>query len=424
MIAKKHKMRNFIRRTKLIVMITKDRIWELAHRTLKETQDIFKHLHEYPELAFHEVETSRFVRQELMKLDIPFREGYAQTGLLGVLRCQDPQSRIVAIRADMDALPIEENTNLPYGSKNKGVMHACGHDAHTATLLGVAKILASLKEELNGTFLFIFQPAEERYPGGANTMLRENVFAGFTPDLILGLHVIPSIKMGQVGFRPGLITASSDGIQITVKGKGGHAALLKGNNAILAASNMLLKLQTIPNELAPVKDETILAFGRFIANGARNVIPESVKIDGTLRTLDPNWRKKIFELIGEIATEAVDEYGCSCQVEIDHGYPSVMNDEALNARAEGYAQELLGEENVTTFEKRMTGEDFGYFSQKYPSLFFRVGIGSDRFDCGKLHTSSFIVDPEALLTSTATMTWLAIQFISEKKENQQNTLTR
>lgn len=395
-------------------MITKDRIWELTKRDLNHTQEIFKHLHQYPELAFHEVETSKFVRQELTELDIPFREGYAQTGLLGVLRCKNPKRRIVAIRADMDALPVEEAVDLPYKSKNKGVMHACGHDAHTATLLGVARILVSLKDELEGTFLFVFQPAEERYPGGANTMLQENVFDGFTPDVVLGLHVIPTIEMGKVGFRPGLITAATDELHITVKGKGGHAALLKGNNAVLAAANMLMKLQAIPNELAPVNDETILAFGRFIANGIMNVIPETVKLDGTLRTLDEDWRKKALDLAVEIANEAVAEYGCTCDVEINYGYPSVVNNEALNTRAEIYAKELLGEENVTTFEKRMTGEDFGYFTQKYPALFFRVGIGSKRFNCGGMHAPTFVVDPEALLTSTASMAWLAIQFIKEQ----------
>lgn len=394
-------------------MITKDRIWELTKRGLLHTQELFKQLHQHPELAFHEVETSKAVRKELMDMDIPFREGYAQTGLLGVLRCKNPKRRIIALRADMDALPVEEEVDLPYKSQNKGVMHACGHDAHTATLLGAARILVSLREELEGTFLFVFQPAEERYPGGANTMLQEGVFDGYEPDAVLGLHVIPSIEMGKVGFRPGLITAATDELHITVKGRGGHAALLKGENAVLAAANLLMKLQAIPNELAPAKEETILAFGRFIANGIMNVIPETVKLDGTLRTLDEEWRKRALELAVQMANEAVAEYGCTCQVEVNHGYPSVVNDEALNTRAQNYACELLGEKNVTTFEKRMTGEDFGYFSQRYPSLFFRVGIGSPRFQCGGMHAPTFAVDPEALLTSTASMTWLAIQFASE-----------
>lgn len=394
-------------------MINKERILEMVEKDLPNIQNNFKHLHQHPELSFEELETSKFVREVLKELEIPFREGYAKTGILGVLKCKNPEKRIIALRADMDALPITEDTNIPYKSKNDGVMHACGHDAHTSTLLGVAKVLNSLKSELEGTFLFVFQPSEERYPGGANVMLKENVFSGYTPNIILGLHVIPDIPVGKAAFCPGLITAATDELYITVHGQGGHAALLKDHNAVLAAANTLMKLQEIPNKLAPIAGETILAFGRFIADGAMNVIPEQVKLAGTLRTLEDKWRAEALMLVAKIAQKSVAEYGCSCEVNINHGYPSVINNNELNAKAEGYAKEILGEENVTTFEKRMTGEDFGYFSQKYPSLFFRIGIGSPNFKCGGMHSPTFIVDPESLRTSTASYAWIAIRFMEE-----------
>ncbi len=396
-------------------MINKDRIFDLVDKDLQNIQNTFKRLHQHPELAFNEVETSKYVRQELKILNIPFREGYAKTGILGVLKCKNPKKRIIALRADMDALPVEEEVDLPYRSKEKGVMHACGHDAHTSTLLGVAKILSSLKDEMEGTFLLVFQPAEERYPGGANTMLKENIFEGYTPNAVLGLHVIPDIPLGKIGFRTGLITAATDELHITVHGQGGHAALVKDRNPVLAAANMLMKLQAIPDKLAPVRGETILAFGRFIADGIMNVIPEQVKLDGTLRTLDEEWRADARQIAAKMAKEATSEYGCSCDFCINHGYPSVINDDSLNTQAEDYAKELLGEENVTTFDKRMTGEDFGYFSQRYPSLFFRVGIGSKKFNCGGMHAPNFVVDPDALRYTTASMAWLAINFMKEEK---------
>lgn len=396
-------------------MINRDRIFDFVDKDLQNIQNTFKHLHQHPELAFNEVETSKYVRQELKSLNIPFREGYAKTGILGVLKCKNPKNRIIALRADMDALPVEEEVDIPYRSREKGVMHACGHDAHTSTLLGVAKILSSLKDEMEGTFLLVFQPAEERYPGGASTMLKENIFEGYTPNVVLGLHVIPDIPLGKIGFRTGLITAATDELHITVHGQGGHAALVRDHNPVLAAANLLMKLQTIPDRLAPVKGETILAFGRFIADGIMNVIPEQVKLDGTLRTLDEEWRAKVLRTAEKTAKEATSEYGCSCDFDINHGYPSVVNDDSLNTRAEAYAKELLGEENVTTFDKRMTGEDFGYFSQRYPSLFFRVGIGSKKVNCGGMHSPTFVVDPDALRYTTASMAWLAINFMKEEK---------
>lgn len=391
-------------------MITNERILELTRKNLVFVQEAYKTLHQNPELAFHEFETSKFVREELKALDIPFMEGFAQTGILGVLRCKEPEKRTIALRADMDALPVTEETNVPYRSKNDGVMHACGHDAHTASLLGVARILKSLEGELSGTFLFVFQPAEERYPGGANLMLSEGAFNRFKPDIMLGQHVIPSIPMGKVGFRPGLITAATDEIHITVHGQGGHAALLKDHNAVLAAANMLLKLNAIPAEHEPVRGETVLAFGRFIADGIMNVIPDHVRLDGTLRTLDEEWREQALALIKKIAATAVSEFGCSCEIEINRGYPSVINNEQLNSMAERFAIDLLGEENVTTFEKRMTGEDFGYYCQKFPSLFYRVGILSEKVESGGLHSPTFALDLDALETSTAIFAGLAIKF--------------
>ncbi len=395
-------------------MITKDRILELTRKNIKLVQNLYKHLHQYPELAFHEFETSKYIREELKELDIPFREGYAKTGILGVLRCKNPQKRIVALRADIDALPVTEETDLPYKSRCEGVMHACGHDAHTASLFGVIRILNSLKDELEGTFLFLFQPAEEKFPGGAKTMLDENVFDGFTPDLVLAQHVSPAIEQGKAGFRSGLISAAVDEIYLTIHGEGGHAALLKDHNAVLASAVLLTRLQDIPAKLAPVKDETVLIFGRLMAEGAMNVIPRKVEIDGTMRTLDAKWREEALSLLSDMVEKTVAEYGCTSEIKIVRSYPSVINDEQLTVRAEKYAGDFLGKENVVTFEKQMTGEDFSYFSQLYPSLFYRVGTKNNSIKSGGLHSSVFAIDLDVLETTTATMAWLAINFMEER----------
>jgi hippurate hydrolase len=392
-------------------MITKDRILELTAQNKSYVFDVYKYLHQYPELTFHEVETCKYIREELKKNDIPFRQGYAKTGMLGVLRCKNPKKRIIALRTDMDALPIQEETGLPYQSKHECVMHACGHDAHLASLLGVVRILYSLREELEGTFLFIFQPAEEKFPGGAKIMLDENIFDGFEPDVIIAQHVLPSEKKGMVGFRPGIVTASVDEIHMKIFGKGGHAALLKAQNAVLAAASVLLKLQDIPNKHAPDKNETVLAFGRFIADGIMNVIPKQVSMEGTLRTFDEKWRRKAHDLIKEITEKEVLKYGCTSEIIIDYGYPGVINDAELNFKAEKFAAELIGKDHVFEMQKRMTGEDFGYFSQRYPSLFYRVGTKSDNIKSGDLHTSTFLLDPDVLDTTTSMMAWLAIRFM-------------
>jgi len=330
------------------------------------------------------------------------------------LRCKNPQKRIVALRADIDALPVTEETDLPYKSRCEGVMHACGHDVHTASLLGVIHILNSLKDELEGTFLFLFQPAEEKFPGGAKTMLDEKIFEGFTPNLIIAQHVCPSIEQGKVGFRPGLISAAVDEIYITIHGQGGHAALLKDHNAVLASAAILMRLQDIPEKLAPEKDETVLIFGRLIAEGAMNVIPRKVELDGTLRTLDEKWREEALNSLTGIVEKTALEYGCTSEIKIMRSYPSVVNDEQLSIHAEMYARDFLGKENVLTFDKQMTGEDFAYFSQLYPSLFYRTGTKSDKVKSGGLHSSVFAIDPDVLETTTATMAWLAINFMEEK----------
>ena len=346
-------------------MITKDRVLELTRKNIQFVQNTYKRLHQYPELAFKEFETSRYIREELKELDIPFREGYATTGILGVLRCKNPQKRIIALRADMDALPVTEETDLPYKSRYDGVMHACGHDAHVASLLGVIHVLNFLKDELEGTFLFLFQPAEEKFPGGAKTMLDEKIFEGFTPHLIMAQHVNPAIEQGKVGFRSGLVSAAVDEIYITIHGQGGHAALLKDHNAVLASAAVLMRLQDIPTKLAPEKDETVLVFGRLAAEGAMNVIPRKVELDGTLRTLDEKWREEVLNLLIDMVEKTVSEYGCTSEIKINRSYPSVVNDKQLNTRAEMYARDFLGKENVLTFDKQLTGEDFAYFSHRW-----------------------------------------------------------
>lgn len=387
----------------------KSKIQILSESVFPYVCDVYKHLHSHPELSFQERETAAYIKHELTEMGIPFRDNIGTTGVLGVLEGKNPKRKIIALRADMDALPIQEETNLPYKSTITHCMHACGHDSHVASLLGVAKILSQIKDEFEGTVLFIFQPGEERHPGGARLMLQDGLFNEYTPDLIIGQHASVDYPVGTVAFRTGQIMASADEIHLTIKGKGGHGALPHlFNDTVLCASQILVSLQQIRARLSTPFTPMVLSFGKFIADGSTNIIPDEVKLSGTLRTLDEAWRVQCKEYIYRIATETAIAYGCTCEVELSDGYPSVSNDPQVTAKAIEYARELVGEERVKELEVRMTGEDFGFFSQQYPSTFYRFGIkGKANPTTGNLHTSTFQIDLDAFKTSVPVFAWLA-----------------
>ncbi|MDR1678334.1 MAG: amidohydrolase [Prevotellaceae bacterium] len=387
----------------------KAKIKTLSNEAFPFVCEAYKHLHAHPELSFEEVETAKFIQAKLAEMNIPFRANIGGTGVLGVLKGRNPEKKIIALRADMDALPVDEETDLSYKSTCRHRMHACGHDAHVASLLGTAKILSALKNEWEGTVLLVFQPGEEKHPGGARLMLEDGVFAEYKPELIIGQHASVDYPVGTVAFRGGTIMASADEIYLNIHGKGGHAALPHlFNDTVLCAAQILVSLQQIKSRLNNPFSPMVLSFGRFIADSACNVIPNTVQLSGTLRTMNEQWRAEAKEHIRRIATETAKAYGCSCDVQPQDGYPTVDNDPQLTEQLAAYAAEFLGSDRVRTLEVRMTGEDFGFFTQQYPASFYRFGIrGASNLHCGGLHTSTFVVDLEAFRTSAGTMAWLA-----------------
>ncbi len=376
--------------------------------------DIYRHLHANPELSFVEYETAAFIQQKLTELNIPFRAGIGGNGILARIEGKNPSKKIIALRADMDALPVIEVNNLPWKSKNIGVMHACGHDAHTACLLGAAKTLKYLQQDFEGTVLLIFQPGEEKAPGGARLMLEDGIFKDIEPELILAQHISVDYPTGTLGFREGILMASADEVHVKISGKGGHGALPHlCNDTVLAAAQTLVSLQQIKSRLCNPLTSMVLTFGKLIADGAQNIIPHEVLLSGTFRTMDENWRKTALIKIREIINETCTAYGCKTQIDIPDGYPCVINNTEVTRKARSFAAELIGQENIRELDIRMTSEDFSFFAQQYPSCFYRFGAKSEiNYQTGGLHTSDFVIDENALITGSAGMAWLAYKFLS------------
>ncbi len=376
-----------------------------------ETLAHYRHLHSNPELSFEEKETAEYVKAALNQIGIPFREKIGGYGILGRIVGERTGQKVIALRADMDALPIVESNNLPFKSKNSGVMHACGHDTHTASLLGAAKILHGMKSEFGGTVLLVFQPGEEKHPGGASLMLKDGVFDIIKPDLIVGQHAYVDYPVGTVGFQEGIIMASADEIHIKIKGKGGHGALPHLlNDTVLAASQVIVSMQQIVSRRSNPFKPMVITFGKFIADGATNVIPNEVTLAGTFRCMDEQERAKMKPIIREIAISTAKAHGCECDIEVYDGYPCTKNDPLVTVLMKSFASEYLGKEKVLGLPQRMTSEDFGFFSQEYPATFYRFGvIGSQ--NCGGLHTPTFHIDEEALKTSVGLMAYLAYRYL-------------
>lgn len=392
-----------------------DTIKHKAAGISEELLAIRRHLHMHPELSMQEEATSAFIRKKLTEYGIPFKSGLAVYGIVGLIEGKNPSKRVIALRADMDALPIHEKNEVSYCSQNPGVMHACGHDAHMTCLLGAARILHELKEQFEGTVKLIFQPSEEKFPGGASMMIKEGALQNPSPQEMFGQHVLPTLEAGKVGFKPGKYMASTDEIYLTVKGKGGHGATPEMNvDPVLIAAHILVALQQIVSRNAPPQLPAVLSFGRFIAEGRTNIIPNEVKLDGTLRTFDEKWRAEAHQKIERMAVSIAESMGGSCEVFIDKGYPFLVNDETVTAEAKQAAIEYLGAGNVVDLDLRMTAEDFAYYSQQVPSCFYRLGTGNvEKGIVHNLHTDRFDVDESSLETGAGLMAWLAVNSLKK-----------
>ncbi len=394
----------------------KKRIKELAKEFHEEIIGIRRHLHQHPELSFEEVKTGQFIAKKLKEYGIPYKHGIADNGVVGLIKGKNPSKKIIALRGDIDALPITEANEVPYKSKNEGVMHACGHDVHTSSLLGTAKILNTLKDQFEGTVKLIFQPGEEKLPGGASIMIKEGVLKNPKPTSIFGQHVHPPLEAGTIGIRPGKYMASTDEIYITLTGKGGHGALPQNCiDPIVVVSNIIVSLQQIVSRSANPTVPTVLTFGKINSTGgATNVIPDEVKVEGTFRTMDEKWRKQAHKKMKKMAEGLAKSMGAKCTFNIVKGYPFLVNEEELTLRAKKRAQEYLGKSKVVDLPIRMTAEDFAYFSQEMPACFYRLGTGNKkRGITSSVHTNTFDIDESALETSIGLMAWLAIGELSE-----------
>ena len=388
----------------------KDRIKSLAQAYKQEVIANRRHLHSHPELSFKEYETAAFVAEKLKEIGITEIESKATTGWSALIRGKNPEKKVVALRADMDALPIIEANEVPYKSQNPGVMHACGHDAHTASLLGAAKILNEVRDQFEGTIKLIFQPGEEIIPGGASLMIKDKVLENPRPNSILGQHVMPMIPAGKVGFRSGLYMASTDELYLTIKGKGGHGAMPETFiDPVLISAHLLVALQQIVSRVANPKIPSVLSFGRVEALGATNIIPNEVKIQGTFRTLDEAWRAKAHEKMRLIAQGIVEGMGGQLDFEIRKGYPFLKNEPALTARSVEAARAYLGAENVLDLDIWMAAEDFAFFSQEVDGCFYRLGTRNEaRGITSGVHTPTFDIEEEALEIGAGLMAWLAV----------------
>ena len=376
---------------------------------LDEVIHIRRHLHQFPELSFQEEKSSAYIQKKLSAIGVNYKTGFAGTGILASIEGHK-KGKTIALRADMDALPIREETGLEFASVNKGIMHACGHDMHSAILLGVIKVLNSMKEEIAGKVLFVFQPGEEMLPGGALRMMEDGLFDEDEPEAIIALHVLPEMETGNLGFKEGMYMASGDEIYIKIKGNGGHAALpFLTNDTVLAASALILNLQQIVSRRSDPKIPSVLSFGKFIAEGATNVIPKEVFIEGTFRTFDEDWRLKAHRLIESVVKSTVEAYGLEAELEIKKGYPTLYNNPTLTQKLKSACEKLLGADRIETMDLRMTTEDFGWFAQKYTSCFYRLGAKSSGNE-GNLHSNSLILNEDAIEFGIKSLVYSVLSF--------------
>jgi amidohydrolase len=392
-----------------------NQIRQKAEALLQEMQRIRHHIHSYPELSFQEFKTSEFIASELSKLNIPFQKGIAGTGIVAIIEGKNPTKKCLAIRAELDALPITELNEVPYKSQNTGIMHACGHDVHAACLLGVAKIMHELKEEWEGTLKLIFQPGEEMHPGGGSMMIAEGVLENPKVDAILALHVYPHLPAGIVGFRAGQYMASTDEIHIKIEGKGGHAALPHQTiDPIAISAQIIVALQQVISRRSNPIIPSVLSFGKISGGTVNNVIPDSVEIAGTLRTMDEHWRAEAHQLIKDIVCNTALAFGAKANVDIPKGYPSLFNDQKLTDSIEGFATAYLGAENVRELSLRMTADDFAFYGQQIPGCYYRLGTNTNNTaKTASVHNAHFDIDENALVTGAGVMSYAALSYLNK-----------
>jgi hippurate hydrolase len=386
-----------------------EKIKQLAKQYAPELIHVRRHLHANPELSYQEFKTAEYVKTKLTELGIPF-ESKATTGVLGIIKGKNPDSRVFALRADMDALPILEENDVPYQSLNKGVMHACGHDVHTTILLGAARILNELKDEWEGTIKLIFQPGEEKNPGGASYMIKDGVLDNPKPQGIVGLHVHPGLNIGQLSFKKGRVMASADEIYITISSKGGHAAAPHLTaDTVLIASHLIVSLQQIISRNNNPTSPSVLSICSIEGGHTTNVIPSEVKLMGTFRAMDETWRYKAHDLIRKQAKGLVEGMGAALDLHIDVGYPTVDNDPAFTEVAWKLADEYMGKEHVEETETRMGAEDFGYYTQVIPGCFYRLGVRNEaKGIVHQVHTPKFDIDENAIEIGVGMMAYLGV----------------
>ncbi len=387
----------------------------LSKEIQPEIIEIRRHLHAHPELSYEEYETSRYVAERLKSFGIEEVKTLATTGLVAEIKGRNPDKKTVALRADMDALPIHEKNDVTYKSTKPGVMHACGHDVHTASLLGSARILQTVKSEIEGTIRLIFQPGEEKNPGGASLMIRDGALKNPVPSSILGQHVFPLLPVGKIGFREGMYMASADEIYLKVIGKGGHGAAPElCIDPVVIASHIIVALQQVISRNASPKQPTVLTFGKIIAEGATNIIPNEVNIAGTFRALNEQWRAAGLEKIKKMAESIAEGMGGRCEVEISHGYPYLENNPEVTRRIRSAAAEYVGEENIETLDVSLGAEDFSYYSQEIPASFYRLGTKNEaKGITSYVHTPTFDIDEDALGLSCGLMAWLALKELED-----------
>lgn len=387
------------------------KIKQLAKEYASETIANRRYLHTNPELSFQEYNTARFVAQKLKDIGLTPQEGVADTGVVAIIEGKNPESKVIGLRADMDALPIFEKNDVPYKSINEGVMHACGHDVHTSSLLGTAKILHQLRDEFEGSIKLVFQPAEEKAPGGASIMIKEGVLENPAPASMLGQHVAPNVPVGKIGFREGMYMASTDELYLTIKGKGGHGAMPDQLiDPVLIASHVIVSLQQIISRNRKPANPSVLSFGRFIADGVTNVIPNEVTIQGTFRCMDEEWREDGLRRMKKMAEGITEAMGGVCDFEVVKGYPFLKNHPELTRRMKNEAIAYMGAENVIDLDLWMAGEDFAFYSQVVDSCFYRLGTRNEaRGIISGVHTPTFDIDETALEIGSGLMSWLAIR---------------
>ena len=373
-------------------------------------QSLRHHLHAHPELSYQEHETAAFVAHTLTGWGLTPQTGVAGTGIVVDVQGQEPGSSLRFLRADLDALPIHEANDVPYKSTVPGVMHACGHDVHTTCLLGAIKLLQDTRAHWTGTVRCLFQPGEEKLPGGASLLIAEGVLDAPGAQGITGQHVFPELPAGKVGFREGQYMASCDELHVTVTGKGGHGAMPHKNiDPVLIASHLVVAMQQIVSRGANPEVPSVLSFGRFMAEGATNVIPNEVRLEGTFRTLDETWRAEAHKRMVQLAEQLVSSMGGTVDFRIDKGYPSLFNDPAFTRTQRVKAETFLGADNVVTLDRRMTAEDFAYYTHHMPGCFYRLGTASPTGDLftRPVHHPSFNIDEQALITGVGLMAYLA-----------------